>query len=348
MALLLAFFGTSAPNPSLTRGNVVEVQSISPKGLDVSATRFGGRNGFLVQFVGEKVIKFIGFDGREIKSYDPAQIPAAFTNPKKYIVDYASDGSSVFILTTDGIEHEDDNLNFYISRFDSTGSYRNSVKLDRQMYSCSKLVMLSDDRLIVNCIARKLTEERTRAVLSPLTAVFQTNGQFLQELKLPNDVKQVGESETRKDELDLPSPMQAQLILDSSILDRDEYGDVLISRFLPLPESTSSPVLYTISKYGEVKRIKLQKSIGKYWGALTARLFDGKIALIYGSRNDASDRSKCVLQIYDLGGKLQSSYHYDPFDFGVVLLNINDRRAVFAIQRGDPSNQRLGLIEGLW
>ena len=345
-----------------------------PMSMDV--VRRAGDHGFLFQYLHDPYVRYASFDGKTTYQYNTDLIPDRYINKFRSVLDYVSDGSSVYMLTDKGNYATNPNpetvtntARAFISRYDIKGAYRSTVELEGKYDYCVRLAFAggSSELLIVSCVATEknktpFTDPVRGYDPTPFVGLFQTNGQFLRRLELPNDLESVPTVDSSKHDggyelakvkaihsLDAKSPSDLEYIITQSCLDNDSQNTI-ITRFSPFwgtGHADQTPVVYVLDRNLTVRRIELPKSQTRMGGISDIRLMRGRIVTLYRETNDASERWRFILRVYDLKGKLVSEYGYDPYDFGVALLDWNPHRALFATQTGDPKDPRLGVIEGM-
>lgn len=356
----------------LKRGSITTVDGL--RALPLGGAKYAG-NGFIFQYRDDPFVRYASFDGKTTYQYDTDSIPSKYMSPSKHIASFASDGASVYVLTYTRADDKKpkfarNNNKIFISRFDIKGPYISTQALDGVYDNCLQFSLAgrSNDMFVVSCMqVEKNKTEFNDPVRgwdpAPFVGLFQTNGQFLRRLELPNDITMdltvVSDKEPSKwayaknkpkHSLDALTLGAAEEMILNTPLCNDLQGNMMVSRFIAFDGQThvnQVPVVFVLDPYLNVKRVELQAPTMKYGGPLEIKLMGGMIIALYRESNDASERPRFILRVFNTNGKVVRAYSYDPFEFGVALVDWNSHRALFATQTGDPRNPTLGLIEGL-
>lgn len=328
----------------LQRGSVIEVKGL--RALPIGGIRYGGPDGFLFKYDNDRTVRYASFNGQVNHSYDQGLIPkyAVYDG----IIDYSYADGDVYTLTYSG---KDDK---YISRYSFDGTYQSSAKIEvPDDAGCAFMSYISQGELLLNCFrAIKLEGKMPNTVRMPYTAIIRTNGTLVKELTLPKDVTlRENDEQKEKHDLDARTPEEIEIMLDTGYTDQDAYGNVLLSRYIPFNGENNlereHPILYIIKHDGHIARVRLPASGKKNGGIVFARLIDGKIVSVWTERNDASERYKTYLRVFDFTGKKVGEWQYNILDFGNLVVQWNPEKALFITQTGKPVKPSLGLIEAL-
>ena len=362
------------PAAQLKRGNITVVEGLRALQFDAKGPKQAG-DGFIFRYNNDQFIRYASFDGKTTYQYNTRSIPS------KYIYggllnNFTSDGQYVYVLTGNFADPKKapstpNNFKIFVSRYDMKGTYLSTVPLDGTYNVCNQFAVVgsSKDMLVVSCtVVEKNKTEFNDPVrgYDPVARVglFQTNGQFVRWLELPNDIsidptvvslkdktKWAPAGNKPKHNLDALEQQEFEQMVLSCPIERDSQGNVMVSRFVdPQGYSTKklpTPTVFLIGPDLSVRRVELQTATAKFSGLSQVNLIGGKIVALFTETKDASQRAYFVLRVFDLKGKMIGEYAYEPFDFGLALVDWNPHRALFLTQTGDPINPMLGLLEGV-
>lgn len=379
LTMLVAAAGSAAPQDrptsQLKRGSVTVIEGLRALPFGGANPKHAGADGFIFQYNNDPFVRYASFDGKITYQYNTDSIPSRYMydgQPRNF----TSDGSYVYVLTsaladTKRTVYAPNNLKMFVSRYDMKGTYLSTVPLDGVYNFCNQFAVAghSKDMFIVSCeqIEKNKTEfsDPVRGYDPvPHVGLFQTNGQFVRWLELPNDIsidltvvsakdktKWAMAGSTPKHNLDALNQSDFEEMAMNCPVERDSQGNVMVSRFSTYQgsprETARTPTVFVISPDLSVSRVELQVSAAKFSSLMQVSLMDGRIVALFRESRDASERARFVLRVFDLKGDTVSEYSYDPFDFGLALVDWNPRRALFVTQTGDPRNPMLGLIEGV-
>lgn len=340
--LAIPFFGQIR---EMQPGTVTEVKSLFAMALTPDLIKHAGSNGVVFAYTGEpSAFRYVSFDGQTSYRYDLGMVPDAMVNPFHNYSDFASDGSSVYVLWNWNPDPHLDVATCTLSRFDLDGQYRGTLKMDGKFQACYKLGMIDKDRLVL--MAENMDG-------TPFTGLYQVNGQFIKKIALPNDVRVAPKSKDPKDFglLEVVNDNEVANYEGFSTIDNDGDGNLFIVR--RSASGVTNPdfptVIYAVLPTGDVKSFKLEKPKTKYGNIILIRPFHRRIVVVGVEQEDLSQWAKCSMRVYGMDGKLISEHRYVPRDFGSMLLDWTPRRALFGTQAGDPNLKvkHFGIIEAI-
>lgn len=340
--LVMLLLSAGFLSAQMRKGTLTEINGLMALPIADDAAKHAGDNGFIFWYAqNHDVLFYQSFDGKTTYTYQTKQVEAQLVNEYHNWSDYASDGSSVYILWNYNPVVHVILSKCKISRFDIDGQYRGTVPLDGDYSACHNVALADGKTLAITATATDKT---------PFIGLFKTNGQLIRRIDLAGDLRMTEDKDKKLE----PLEFRDDFILDSyeqmSLLDNDGEGNVVLTRrYLPNEGEEPQPtVVFMIDRNGRVKHFVLERPKSKYGKTFVTRPYHQHFVTIGSERTDASDPARIFLRVYDFKGKLLNEQRLS-INFGFMLTDWNEHRALFLTQAGDPTLKvrHLGLIEAL-